>query len=136
MSHAYACISVGWVWLLSHIVSSAFQGDHHEPTIQLPPCPDQCGDTLELTFVQNVSYVSPVILSPGERAKIIGNEQSTILALNIAFPIVSTLAVILRFEARRVKRIHLGADDWTILVALVYSKIRRLSRVSAKQNTS
>lgn len=48
-----------------------------------------------------------------------GDQRPTILALSIAFPIISVLAVILRFEARRVKRVHLGADDWTILAALV-----------------
>ena len=48
-----------------------------------------------------------------------GDQIPTILALSIAFPTISVLAVILRFEARRVKRVYLGADDWTILAAEV-----------------
>ncbi len=48
-----------------------------------------------------------------------GDQRPTILALSIAFPIISILSVILRFEARRVKRIYIEADDWTILAALV-----------------
>ncbi len=48
-----------------------------------------------------------------------GDQRPTILALGITLPIISILSVILRFEARRVKRVYLGADDWTILAALV-----------------
>jgi len=48
-----------------------------------------------------------------------GDQRPTILALSIAFPIISILSVLLRFEARRVKRVYIGADDWTILAALV-----------------
>ena len=47
------------------------------------------------------------------------NQKPLILGLSIAFPVVATAAVILRFEARRVKRLRFGADDWTILAALV-----------------
>jgi len=46
-----------------------------------------------------------------------GDQRPTILALSIVFPILSILSVIFRFEARRVKRVYLGADDWTILGA-------------------
>ena len=48
-----------------------------------------------------------------------GDQRPTILGLSIAFPIVSIIAILLRFEARRVNRVKLGADDWTILIALV-----------------
>ena len=45
--------------------------------------------------------------------------DSVILGLGIAFPIIATASVIFRFEARRIKRLKLEADDWTILAALV-----------------
>ena len=48
-----------------------------------------------------------------------GDQRPTILGLSIAFPFVSIIAVLLRFEARRIKRVKLEGDDWTILVALV-----------------
>lgn len=48
-----------------------------------------------------------------------GDQRPTVLALSIALPIISVLAVILRFEARRVKRVYLGADDLAILAAQV-----------------
>ncbi|CAO1604327.1 hypothetical protein XANCAGTX0491_007886 [Xanthoria calcicola] len=51
--------------------------------------------------------------------EISGDQRPTILGLSIAFPIIATLAVALRFQARRIKRAPLGADDWTILAALV-----------------
>ena len=41
------------------------------------------------------------------------------LGLGIAFPIIATASVIFRFETRRIKRLKLEADDWTILIALV-----------------
>ena len=46
-------------------------------------------------------------------------DNSVMLGLSIAFPIIATASVIFRFEARRIKRLKLEADDWTILVALV-----------------
>ena len=45
--------------------------------------------------------------------------KTIILAVCIVFPITSIAAVIFRFEARRIKRLRLEADDWTILIALV-----------------
>ena len=107
--------------MLSHTVSSAFEVDHHEPIIHPPQCPDPCGDTAEVSFIQDVLRASPAVVSADKMGNFMGDEQSTILALGIVFPILSTLAVVLRFEARRFKRIHVGADDWTILAALVYA---------------
>ena len=49
------------------------------------------------------------------------DDRPLILGLSIAFPIIAITAVILRFEARRINRLKLGADDWTILAALVKS---------------
>lgn len=34
-------------------------------------------------------------------------------------PLLAVVAVALRFEARRIKRVSLGADDYTIVVAMV-----------------
>ena len=48
-----------------------------------------------------------------------GDHRPTILGLSIVFPIIAIASVFLRFEARRINRVKLGADDWTILAALV-----------------
>ena len=50
-----------------------------------------------------------------------GDQRPTILALSIVFPILSIAAVAFRFQARRLKRVATGADDWTIVAALVTS---------------
>lgn len=47
------------------------------------------------------------------------SQQSTIWGLSISFSIIAIAAVALRFSARRIKGQQLGADDWTVLVALV-----------------
>lgn len=47
------------------------------------------------------------------------DDDPVMLALGIIFPIISITSVILRFEARRLRRLKLEADDWTILAALV-----------------
>ena len=49
----------------------------------------------------------------------IKDRRPTILALCIVSPIISVTAVLLRFEARRINHVRLGADDWTVLFALV-----------------
>ena len=61
-----------------------------------------------------------------------GDQRPTILGLSIAFPIVSIVAVLLRFESRRLKRVALGADDWTILAALVSHSASLLAYVVAR----
>lgn len=47
------------------------------------------------------------------------HDDSALLGLSIALPIIATASVIFRFEARRIKRLKLEADDWTVLAALV-----------------
>lgn len=54
-----------------------------------------------------------------------GDQRPTILGLSIAFPIVSIIVTLLRFEARRVSRTGIGIDDWTILGALVSARLLR-----------
>ncbi|KAI1108086.1 hypothetical protein F5Y14DRAFT_117777 [Nemania sp. NC0429] len=49
----------------------------------------------------------------------IQGQQPTIWGLGIAFPILSIVAVALRFQARRIRGQKLGSDDWTILIALI-----------------
>ena len=62
-----------------------------------------------------------------------GDQRPAILGLSIAFPILSILAVHLRFKARKITRAKLGADDWTIAVALVgYSALSCSSIVLMK----
>ena len=46
-------------------------------------------------------------------------DNSVILEFSIIFPIIAIASVIFRFEARRIKRLKLEADDWTVLAALV-----------------
>ncbi|MCJ1345873.1 hypothetical protein MMC31_004082 [Peltigera leucophlebia] len=48
-----------------------------------------------------------------------GDDRPLILGISIVFPIIAIIAVILRFEARRINRLKPGADDWTILAALI-----------------
>ncbi|KAJ8066897.1 hypothetical protein OCU04_004282 [Sclerotinia nivalis] len=45
-------------------------------------------------------------------------QQPTIWGLGIAFTIIAIAAVVLRFQARRIKAQKLEIDDWTILAAL------------------
>ena len=45
--------------------------------------------------------------------------RPTILGLGISMPLLAIAAVILRYHARAVKRVELGADDYTIFIALV-----------------
>ena len=54
-------------------------------------------------------------------------DDSVLLGLTIAFPIIATASVIFRFEARRIKRLKLEADDWLVLAALV-NLLRALQR--------
>ena len=43
----------------------------------------------------------------------------TLFGVGIAFSIISTAAVLLRFQSRKIKHVKLGPDDWSILIALV-----------------
>ncbi|KAI5917036.1 hypothetical protein F4810DRAFT_698242 [Camillea tinctor] len=47
------------------------------------------------------------------------SQQPTIWGLGITFSIIAILAVLLRFQARRIKGQKLESDDWTIFVALI-----------------
>ena len=55
-----------------------------------------------------------------------GDYRPTILGLGISLPLLAILAVALRYQARAVKRVEPGADDYTIFVALVilHSQLR------------
>ncbi|KAK3369962.1 hypothetical protein B0H63DRAFT_551906 [Podospora didyma] len=50
-----------------------------------------------------------------------GQIDPTALALCTVFPFLSIIAVIARFRARALKRVKLGADDWVVLPALLFS---------------
>ena len=52
------------------------------------------------------------------------DQRPTILGLSIVFPIIASSAVALRFKARKIKRLRLEADDWTILIALVIFEMK------------
>ena len=51
--------------------------------------------------------------------------SSNIVAVNIALPIVATIAVILRLTARRMKRADCKADDFVLVAALVSFSLSR-----------
>ena len=48
-----------------------------------------------------------------------GNRRLAVIIVPIPVTIMAIAAVVLRFTARRMQRVHLGADDYTILGALV-----------------
>ena len=48
-----------------------------------------------------------------------GDLRPTVVGLGIALPIIATIAVGLRVQARRVVKVSLGVDDYTIFIALV-----------------
>ena len=52
-----------------------------------------------------------------------GHAQSVVICA-ILFPTISTLCVIGRFAARRIKKVSLGLDDWLTLPALVRHPLR------------
>ena len=54
-----------------------------------------------------------------QMAHINDSKKVTILTAYIISVSISLLAVIMRFVSRRVGRIKYGADDWTMLAALV-----------------
>ena len=43
------------------------------------------------------------------------------LAASIALPVLGTIVVALRFQLRIVRKTGLGIDDWTCLLALVFT---------------
>ena len=45
--------------------------------------------------------------------------RHAVFATGIAFPIISITTVALRCHARQLQRVGLGADDWTIVIALI-----------------
>jgi hypothetical protein len=44
---------------------------------------------------------------------------TAVVSVDVIFPLLSTLAIMLRVKARKIKSQPLGADDWTIIVASV-----------------
>lgn len=48
-----------------------------------------------------------------------GNQRLAVIIVPIPMTIIAIAAVVLRLTARQMQRIHLGADDYTILGALV-----------------
>lgn len=45
--------------------------------------------------------------------------KPTIVGLGVSMPVLAVTAVMLRIKARRMKKLDLGADDYTIIAALV-----------------
>ena len=48
------------------------------------------------------------------------NQRLAVIIVPIPMTILAITAVVLRLTARRIQRVHLGADDYTILCALVH----------------
>ena len=55
--------------------------------------------------------------------------QRTMIAINVVLPLIATAATATRFQARRIKRLPLKADDWVILLALVSSLVEQIAIV-------
>ena len=69
-----------------------------------------------------VSRTLQVLLSLlGENKATMTDLRPTILGLGISMPVLAIIAVILRCQARMVKKVRLEADDYTIFIALVRS---------------
>ena len=51
-----------------------------------------------------------------------------VVVCSIVFPILASVAVFLRFYARRMKALSLGADDWAITGALVSGRRTQVSQ--------
>lgn len=51
------------------------------------------------------------------------DDKAQLLIISIVFPTLATMAVILRFISRRMKHARLVANDYWIIVALVYLDI-------------
>ena len=49
------------------------------------------------------------------------NISRSVIASTVAFVLIATAAVVLRLISRRVKRVALGSDDYTIVFGLVSS---------------
>ncbi|MCJ1313247.1 hypothetical protein MMC25_006924 [Agyrium rufum] len=50
-----------------------------------------------------------------------GNRKPTVIAVNVVMAIAATVAVALRFRARRIKKLDFGWDDYTIVLGLLFS---------------
>ena len=48
-----------------------------------------------------------------------GNQRLAVIIVPIPMTIIAIAAVVFRLTARHMQRVHLGADDYTILGALV-----------------
>ena len=44
---------------------------------------------------------------------------TALITISVIFISLATIAVVLRFYARRIKALKVGWDDWTILITLV-----------------
>ena len=48
------------------------------------------------------------------------DRKPLVIALAVIMPILATTAVVLRLVSRRIKKVRLEADDYTVLIALVW----------------
>ena len=63
------------------------------------------------------------------RALSIGEDQgNAIIVVGSVFAGLATVAVVGRFCARRLKRLHYGPDDWMTLVALVCNSVKAVDK--------
>ena len=54
-----------------------------------------------------------------QKAHLGDNRRATVIVPNVFFTVAAIVAVVLRFESRRIARTDLKADDWWILGGLV-----------------
>ena len=53
------------------------------------------------------------------------DRRATVIAPNVIFTIAAIVAVVLRFESRRIAKTKLKADDWWIVGGLVHRASRQ-----------
>ncbi|KAF2756048.1 hypothetical protein EJ05DRAFT_502515 [Pseudovirgaria hyperparasitica] len=58
-------------------------------------------------------------LTPDQLATMNDNRNTLIVAVSVVLIVLTTIAIVLRFIARRSRSLHIGVDDWFALVAWV-----------------
>ena len=52
------------------------------------------------------------------------DKRATVIAPNVIFTVAAIVAVVLRFESRRIAKTDIRADDWCIVGGLVHRACR------------
>jgi hypothetical protein len=88
----------------------------HSATQHNPP-------PLDLYAMESGNHIALAAASPNAMPNPVGDRGTSIVSVQIAMIVIPTLAVMLRFTARRMSAAGLWWDDWMILVALVCANV-------------